>query len=84
VVVVHRGDASAAMPDRARRRATVRARGSGSGSRLGDRVTRRGVRDHVGQRADRDERAGGHPPVDPGEASDSDVARNLCSVAPHR
>jgi hypothetical protein len=82
VVVVHRGDVSATMPDPARRRATVRARGSG-GSRLGDRVTRRGVRDHLGQRTDRDERAGGHPPVHPCQASNSDVARNLCSVAPH-
>jgi hypothetical protein len=82
-MVAHRGDVSAAMPDPARRRATVCARGSRSGSRLGDRVTRRGVRNHVGQRADRDERAGGHPPVHPGQASNSDVARNLCSVAPH-
>jgi len=83
VVVVHRGDVSAGMPDPGRRPAAVRARRTGSGTRLGDRVTRRGVRDHVGQRADRDERAGGHPPVHPGQASNSDVARNLCSVAPH-
>ena len=50
---------------------------------LGDRVTRRGVRDDIGQRADRDERAGGHPPVHLDQASNGDVARNLCSVAPH-
>jgi hypothetical protein len=83
VVVVHRGDVSAAMPDPARRRATVRARGSGSGSMLGDRVTRRGVRDDIGQRADGNERAGGHPPIHLDQASNGDVARNLCSVAPH-
>jgi hypothetical protein len=81
--MVHRGDVSAAMPDPGRRRATVRARGNGSGSRPGDRVTRRGVRNHVGQRADRDERARGHPSVHTGEAGNSHVARNLCSVAPH-
>ena len=50
---------------------------------LGDRVTRRGVRDDIGQRADGNERAGGHPPVHLDQASNGDVARNLCSVAPH-
>jgi hypothetical protein len=82
-MVVYRGDVSAPMPDAARRRMTVRARGRGSAGRLGDGVTRSGVRDHIGQRADRDHGAGRHPPVDPRQASDSDVARNLCSVAPH-
>jgi hypothetical protein len=76
-MVVHGGDVSVSMPDPARRRTSVRGRGCRIGGGLGDCVTRRGVRHHVGQRADRDESAGRQPPVDPCEASDSDVAHNL-------
>ncbi|HEV7176331.1 MAG TPA: hypothetical protein VGN29_12610 [Solirubrobacteraceae bacterium] len=80
--MVCRDGASVLVPA-ARLHATVRARGRRSRGGLGDRVTRRGVRHHIGHRADRDERAGRQPPVDPGEAGDSDVARNLCPVASH-
>ncbi|HET7049224.1 MAG TPA: hypothetical protein VFI54_13255 [Solirubrobacteraceae bacterium] len=62
---------------------TAPARGRGNGGGLGDRVSRRGVRDHLGQRADRDDGAGRHPSVHPCQASKRRVARKLCSVAPH-
>jgi hypothetical protein len=81
VVMLHGRNAPVVVPG-PRLRATVPAHG-GRGGGLRDCVPRRGVRHDVGQRADRDERAGSHPPVYPGQATNSDVARNLCSVAPH-
>jgi hypothetical protein len=81
-MVLHRGDAPVVMPGPSLD-ATVPARGGGNGGGLGDRVSRRGVCDHVGQRADRDDGAGRHPPVQPSQARNSRVARKLCSVAPH-
>jgi hypothetical protein len=82
-MVLHRGDAPVVMPGPSLDATTVPARGGGHGGGLGDRVSRRGVSDHVGQCADRNECAGRHPPVHPGQARKSRVARQLCSVAPH-
>jgi hypothetical protein len=53
-------------------------------ARLDDRVTRRRVRNHVGESADRDERGRGQPPVDPPQAGERGVARDVSSVAPHQ
>jgi len=82
MVMVNRADVATLMRG-LRLGATVPARRGARSGRLGDRVTRRRVRRYVGQRADRYERAGRHPPVHPRQASNSDVARNLCPVASH-
>jgi hypothetical protein len=80
VAVVDRCDACVASVSSAhRRRHVLTAR-----ARLGDRVTRRRVRDHVGEPGDRDERGCGQPPVDPPQTSQRGVASDVSSIAPHQ
>jgi hypothetical protein len=80
VAVVNRCHACVVSTGPARRRRCA----FGARARLDDLVTRRCVRHHVGEPADRDERGCGQPAVDSSQTSQCRIAGEVSSVAPHQ